>query len=175
MTVAESQRLFFALWPAPAVAELITERMAACLPRCRRIPPANLHITLAFIGDVEATKAVCVQQAADRISSREFTLNLSQTGFWRRPGVVWIAPETTPAALIQLHGDLSRALKDCGCQPETRPYHPHLTLCRKARHGPTTGMIEPITMLINEFVLVQSRLSAAGAEYKILRRWPPAR
>ena len=59
MQAGESaQRLFFALWPDPAVRAAlagVTARLP--LPRGRLTPPQNLHVTLVFLGAAAAVRS----------------------------------------------------------------------------------------------------------------------
>lgn len=171
---SEKQRLFFALWPDTETLNFIQASTAEPLESVhgRIIKPEKCHFTLAFIGEVDSLTRECLQQAASGVRGQRFKLVLDQLGHWRRPRVVWLAPRETPEALLQLQSDLSLALLECGYQPETRAYKPHMTLMRKANHGPKITEIDPVPMAVSDFVLVCSETHSTGAEYKIIQSWP---
>jgi 2'-5' RNA ligase len=165
-------RLFFALWPDDAVRERLAA-VAATLPdRCgRRVRPENLHLTLCFLGQVGEAHEDCLLQGAAAIRLPAFRLSLSRLGWFRRAGVVWLAPEETPGDLTDLVGQIRAVVRDCGLAADTRPYQTHLTLTRKARRP--AGQVDPgpIHWDIDEFCLVESVTRAGGAEYRVRQRW----
>src|SRR3989344_2637108 len=167
-----TQRLFFALWP-PAELSHELYRLAGNSLRDdgRRVAPENIHLTLAFLGSVDALFRECAEQAAAAIRGESFTLRLEQLGSWPKSGILWVGPGETPAPLLDLVRQLNAALAGCGYEAETRPCAAHLTLARKvhAHHAP--HIVEPRTWEIDRFHLVQSHTHADGARYEILRTW----
>lgn len=170
----ESSRLFFALWPDAALRALIAQRVQVGLRRGggRPVRADNMHITLAFLGEVEAERIDCIRDAADGVQAPAFTLRLERLGYWRRARVVWLGPperHPEPPAVV---ARLWEALMPCGCEPESRPFFPHMTLTRKANRGPRARSIDPIDWRVSEFALVSSNLYEDGVQYEVLRRWP---
>lgn len=171
----ETCRLFFALWPEPAVAEQIRRAVAGSLAGCdgKRLAVGHLHITLVFYGRAGAGELACLQQAAGAIRGQPFQLRLERLGHWPKPRVTWLAPAVVPAALIALQSDLSQSLVDnCGYQAEKRSYRPHMTLTRKSKRAPMLAEPEPIQWQVRQFALVSSITHPEGAEYKVLKQWP---
>lgn len=169
-----TQRLYFALWPPIELSHEL-HRLAGNVLRGgagRRVMPENIHLTLAFLGSVDASFRECAERAATAIRAASFTLRLEQTGYWSRPGILWVGPDQTPPSLIQLVQALNAGLAGCGYEAERRPYAAHLTLARKARLHHTVPSMEPRAWEINRFHLVQSHTHADGAHYEILRSWP---
>jgi len=171
--MADRQRLFFALWPAEKLQRQWAEMARARLGDLdgRLVPHRNLHLTLAFLGDVDEARRRCVEAAADGIEAATFSITLAQLGYWRRSRVIWLGPRQTPPALQSLVGQLQESLKSCGFQGAGRDYRPHMTLMRKARRRPPRVVFEPLAWRVDRFVLARSRLSSAGAEYEILKVW----
>ena len=103
------------------------------------IPPGNLHLTLAFLGDlgfeaVEAAGAAVVEAAKER---RGWTLRWSGAGVFptpSRPRVLWLGVDGGDA-LVDAHRALIVALAASRLPVEERPYRPHLTLARVRRLG----------------------------------------
>lgn len=170
---AERQRLFFALWPdddtRSALASIARERLAGM--RARLVPAENLHLTLVFLGSRDAECRACMEHAAGRLSARAFTLELTRTGYWSRPRVLWTAPNRTPEALVVLASTLNDALVQCGHEPESRPFRAHITLARKVRGPLEESMHAPVRWRVGEFCLIASRTLPEGARYTRLASW----
>jgi len=137
MMAAARQRLFFALWPdddtRAALARLARRQLQS--GNGRLIDAHNLHLTLAFLGPVDAAFRACAERAADSLAAPAFELEFQRLGYWPRPRVLWAAPERSPEALTGLVSMLRKALAACGQEPESRPFEAHMTLARKVR-GP---------------------------------------
>ena len=169
----ETQRLFFALWP-PAGLGRELYRLAGDILRDgagRRVLPENIHLTLVFLGSVNASFRVCAERAATTVRAEPFTLLLEQVGYWPKSGILWAGPRQTPPPLLQLVRELNAGLAGCGYEAEQRSYAAHLTLARKARPRQAIPSMESRAWEINRFHLAQSRTHADGARYEILRSW----
>ncbi len=172
-SIMSEPRLFFALWPSPAVRDALA-RLAGRFAKHPGRPHQqdDLHMTLVFLGPVAASKLGCITQAADQIHSSGFHLSLHHLGFWSRPRILWAAPESTPEPLSELMQGLQEGLADCGFKAETRPYRPHVTLLRKSYPVGSDTLEPPIDWSVNEFVLAESaNPQAGGRRYRIVRRW----
>jgi 2'-5' RNA ligase len=172
MAEAPRQRLFFALWPDEAVRRQLAG-YKPLLRGCggRPVAPGNLHITLAFLGSVDAATRRCMEQAADTISLPPFTLLLNELGFWRRPQVVWLGTDVPPEPLLSLAAALKQAMLACALEPDARPFQAHLTLMRKARRAPEGEPPAGITWPVSDFALVVSETRPEGVRYEVVRRW----
>jgi len=172
-----SQRLFFALWPEPEMARAIWQATAGLVPKGvgRRLKPEHIHITLAFLGAIEADQQACVIQAAGGIQGEAFTLQLDEAGHFPRPQVVWLGSRQIPPALQTLHTKLvTQLMRQCGFAPETRPFVPHLTLWRKIKRVNLPETLGPVAWPVSRFVLARSRTLPEGADYSIVQQWPLA-
>lgn len=174
MSVPE-QRLFFAIWPDDATRRRL-EDVVGQLPahRGRAGHPLDWHITLVFLGRVEASRLPCVTEAADAVVAAPFRLRIDQLGYWRRPRIIWCAPSLVSDGLSRLVEDLSERLKSCGFKPEKRRYTPHLTLVRKARLIDGCELQPPLNWQARDFVLVASH-SGKPPRYQVLQRWKLAK
>ncbi len=168
-TLDTPQRLFFALWPSDeARAALAGWRDALPRPGGRPTAARNLHLTLAFAGDVDAETRTCLEQAAARVRGEPFSLPLDRLGVFKR-GLLWTGPADCPAALSTLAGDLAGVLRDCGVRPDPRPFHAHITLIRRM-NGRLPGVDPPgLTWQAKAFCLVRSR---PGQGYEVLKTYP---
>jgi len=169
----ETQRLFFALWPDPALQQRLAQAAAALLPHDagRRVREENLHCTLVFLGAVEAAQRLCLEDAASLVRAEPFTLMLDRLGYFRRPQVAWLGCTTIPAALKALVAGLSYGAASCGFPPEQRPYAVHLTVARKLRRDPGRLPLMPIAWSVRQFALMESVSEPDGVHYRPLRFW----
>jgi RNA 2',3'-cyclic 3'-phosphodiesterase len=178
-------RLFVALEIPSAVREnlaaLINELRAADLPslknRARWVRAENLHVTLKFIGHVDAGKldAICAALTGVR-SDAAVELRFHGLGFFpndRRSRVLWAGAEGSPN-LAALAGEIDARLSKLEIPSETRDFSPHLTL---ARFDPP-GISELLRaaaqknaarefggVRAREFHLFESKTRPTGAEY----------
>ncbi|WP_017348501.1 RNA 2',3'-cyclic phosphodiesterase [Pantoea sp. A4] len=170
-----TQRLFFALsLPKPLPQQLVNwraEQFAA--EDGKPVEAANLHLTLAFLGDVSDTTSARLQQAAARIQQPGFQIELNDAGHWPRPGVVWLGCQRAPRGLLQLASLLRSQAARHGCPQSTQPFHPHITLLRHATQRvalPAPGFHWQFT--VEHFGLYSSSFSRGRTRYKQLARWP---
>ena len=125
------------------------------------------HVTLAFLGDADAQKAVL---AAGRVTGTIHSLPIEQARHWRENNIVWAGPRETPLALAALFKSLSLELYREEFILERRPLTAHVTLIRKAR----TARLPPLPAVewpVREFLLVRSSLSSKGSTYEPLERF----
>lgn len=170
-----TKRLFFALWPNRTLRQHLLRVQGECLPSpiTPPSPAANLHLTLAFLGQVETAQQACLEQGAAGLHLPAFSFRLDRLGYWRKPRILWIGCSATPAALHQLAAALAEVMRSCGLQPEARPYRPHVTLARKQKQGPETPLPLPsLHWEARDFVLAESVSRPGGVLYRILQRWP---
>ncbi len=178
MAEAEVRRLFFALWPDTGVRVRLAELLGRIpTERARPVHPDDVHLTLQFLGPVPAARYACLGEAADALAAeglQPIVLPLQRLGYWKRPKVLWCAPETCPAPLGMLVQALGERLTRCGFTPEARAFAPHVTLARKCPAGLNAALapLEEIPWTAREMVLVESLPVARPPRYQILRRWP---
>jgi 2'-5' RNA ligase len=155
-------RLFFALWP-PREAALALERWAQPLEgRCT--PADKIHLTLAFLGEAEAQKAIA---AARRVQVGQFWLPLEEARFWGHNGIVWAGPRRIPEELARLAETLQLELYKEGFILERRPFAAHVSLLRKAAAPGALPPLPQIEWPVKEFALVGS----ADGSYETLERF----
>ena len=167
-------RLFFALWPdARACAELAA--LAGEVSRRsggRPVPAAKLHLTLVFLGEVDAARIPALSRAADETRAAAFDLALGHLGAFTRSGVAWAGSLRPPGELIALQADLGRRVGEAGFAPDERAFAAHLTLARHVRVPVATQAIAPVAWRVGSFALVET-VRGEGA-YRTLAEWPLA-
>jgi 2'-5' RNA ligase len=168
------RRLFFALWPDAATREAIVGETAAAVEasRGRAVPADNLHITLAFLGNVDSALASALLRLTPP-SAGAFDLTLERLTFFRRARMLWFEPREVPVALAGLDAALWRTLEArFDCVREKRRFRPHMTLARKAR--PVVARCAPVHWRVDTLVLVESRPRDGGSAYTVVASWPLA-
>lgn len=169
------RRLSFVLWPEESTREELTEVLALFPQKISDnwMSPDNLHITLAFIGSVDAEWRDDLKAAAAKINVEEFELSLDKISYWPNPLLLCLTPSYVPAALEQLATELVANLAEAGFDLEKRPYRPYLTLARQSAYPPQEIQLPwPILWKARSFALVESRPQGLGVAYEILETWP---
>ena len=140
--------------------------------KVRWIPPANYHLTLAFLGDIRpsqvgllhdlAREAVAQQPASD--------FQLQQLA-WFPSGLkprMLVAMPASSSALTDLHARLGRLLLQQGFRIEKRAFRPHITLARFKQLNATFDLAAEaidIRCELDELVLFSSTMSGSGSRY----------
>jgi len=173
-----TQRLFLALWPDEGVRTRLAQvrDLVAAHHHGKPVDAQNLHITLAFLGSVDAERQRCAEAAAAAVAVPSFTLILDCLGHWPRPKVSWVGSASTPDAMNELMAYLRRTLTRCGFELDNRPFRPHVTLLRKAhgKAGFPPLLAPPVEWPVTQIHLVASLTHPEGAEYRIVGTWPLA-
>ncbi len=178
--VLSMPRLFTAIEIPPDVAAQLTG-LRGGLPGARWIDPANYHLTLRFIGDVEMAMAEAAAEALSRIDRAPFDLTLSGVHALgtRKPSAI-VAKAASSPALIELQAEQERLMQRIGLPPEGRKYTPHVTIARLAPRatrgaaeylGFRGGFVSP-PFRVDRFVLYSSRDSVGGGPYVLEEAYP---
>ncbi|MGJ7516974.1 RNA 2',3'-cyclic phosphodiesterase [Pseudomonas baetica] len=166
------KRLFFALDCAPAQRKAIAQwRSALQLRNGRPVPVENFHLTLKFLGAVGTAQLadICTAAAAVRTSGERLTVVLNRLDVWRRAGVLVLAPEQSPPALLRLVYDLEQAVLPFTQEDAPREFRPHLTLARDFRAPVPESATPPEFFLrADRFALFESH----KGRYLPLASWP---
>lgn len=164
-------RLFVAVdlpKPARRALEPIQEEIRD-LDGIRVVPPGQLHLTLAFLGEAEPD---AVAAALGRVHERAFDLALTGLGRFRagRGGLIlWAGLEPQPA-LLALERAVSASLGPLA--PRRRPFKPHVTIARAKARAPRHRLqalleihreLRSSPMEVDLFHLYASRLRPEGA------------
>jgi 2'-5' RNA ligase len=182
-------RAFIALTPPVTLQQSFADVQAA-LQRCslafRWVKPAQVHLTLKFLGDISPETidpiAHAMQQAV--ITLTPFTMSIRSLGCFpnpTRPRVLWMGVDAPPDTLQPLHRRLEATLMPLGFAPDNHPFRPHLTLARgqqRVNSLQLTTVLEAYRdrhfgeMFVEHVSLLQSQLHRDGAVYTMLRSVP---
>lgn len=146
--------------------------------------PANMHLTLRFLGDVPDGTPEVLGLILDDVAARfgPFDLRCEGLGTFgspRRPSVLWAGCVGADGRLERLQEAVEQAVVESGFPAERRRYHPHITLARIRRPadaGRLTSEVDSLrssafgTFRADELVLFRSDLSAQGPTHTPLHR-----
>jgi RNA 2',3'-cyclic 3'-phosphodiesterase len=178
---SERLRLFVAVdVPLALRQELSNAVERSTFPTARWTQVEGQHVTLKFLGWCETTLLEPICEQTDRVASagapfRAQVSGLGVFGSLRRASVLWAGIEDG-GACANLARALDASSSDLGFEREARAFTPHLTL---ARFRPAARIAELPPLLlqesafeVSELVLYRSHLSATGARYEALERFP---
>jgi len=173
-------RLFTGLEIPPSVAQSLA-MMRGGLPGARWIDPANYHLTLRFIGDIDDALAHEIAGMLGRVRRGAFELRLDGLLSFggRKPRAV-VAAVSPIAPLMELQAEHERILQRLGLEPEGRKYTPHVTLARLresssqqvADYLSARGHYRSASFAVSRFVLFSSRASVGGGPYVVEADYP---
>ncbi|MFF7058500.1 RNA 2',3'-cyclic phosphodiesterase [Achromobacter spanius] len=191
-------RLFFALWPSPPLAASLAEwAQAARLHSGGRVMRTEtLHLTLAFLGPVEAQLADTLAAATPDRCVPPGELALDHYGVFKRQRILWAGPreagldeaeahqsaphQSKPQrpeaqdALQAIHDGLWQWLAGYGLAAPPQPFRPHVTLLRNIeRDDPPPPPPDPLIWRYDRLVLVASESQTGGSRYRIVAQSRP--
>jgi RNA 2',3'-cyclic 3'-phosphodiesterase len=162
-------RVFFALWPdVDAVTRLA--RVAASLDLKspgRLVDAKNYHVTLAYIGEVAASRLAVLQQIGRSLQAPRCTITLDSLEFWPQSGAVVAAVQETPPGLLSLWAQLHEATGLPRAQLRA-----HVTLARKVAQPPVLQAMSPVFWQARSFDLVRSETGGTESAYTVVDTWP---
>lgn len=183
-------RLFVAVTLPPAVRDVLAgviERLrAADLRGVRTVAPDGVHITLKFLGNVDAGRVPALAEALSAAGegAGPFELALQGVGAFpdeRAPRVLWAGVSGDTQALGALALRVDEACARLGFPRERRAFSPHLTIARlrdtataedRRRAGDAlagVGLDDATGFDVEAVHLIKSTLTPSGARYATLR------
>jgi 2'-5' RNA ligase len=141
------------------------------------VRPENLHLTLAFLGEVEPARIPGLEAALRReaAGATPFPARTAAAGAFPSHGalrVVWLGVEPA-AAFVELARVARAACTEAALPFDGKPFAPHLTLARCKTPWPATarerlaelGPREPLAFEVGAIALVASELGETGPRY----------
>ena len=181
-------RLFVAI----ALPEPLRAAIARLQGRFRRegvraglIPPANIHLSLQFLGDVDSAILPPLHEQLAAVATRftPFELTVGELGRFGRPDsprVIWLGT-TEPEVLGQLAVAVRAAAQSVDLTLDERPFKAHITLAR-VRHAhqraPMRHALKHVripelgSFPVDSFDLVRTQLTPDGARHKPQAHFP---
>lgn len=145
----------------------------------RWAPLGNQHITMKFLGgveadDVPAVAAACLRSAEAVECSEIRVEGLGAFPNARRARVLWAGVRDDVDLLATLAARLETELAPLGFEPEGRAFTPHLTLARFRSPVDVRPLIDSTIFrstpfLVEHLHLYRSHLSPKGARYEVVQ------
>jgi 2'-5' RNA ligase len=173
-------RLFVALDIPEEIRRRIDEFVRELRPRAphaRWVRVEGIHVTLKFIGEVPPERAERIRKALAPVrAAAPVAMAFRGAGFFpgeKHPRVFWVGIEASPV-LAELAAEIERRLDPLGIAPETRAFHPHLTLARFERPADAGDLARAVaegagsdfgSTTERQFYLYQSKIARGGAQY----------
>lgn len=168
--VSDRARLFLALVLPQAIVDRLVPWQHAELAGGRVVDPANLHVTLAFLGSTPADDVGRIVEALRASARSAEPPVLTVSGYRETRSVGMLVLDDRERRATRLAEDLHGRLEALGAyERENRPWLPHLTVLRFRRPPrlrpslPDVGEIVP-----SEAAVYLSVLRPSGAQYEIL-------
>lgn len=140
------------------------------------VKESNLHITLAFLGDISLVQSQQIVAGLRDVLSEISAFALESSSLMAFPSeesprilAMVLIPK---GPLIGLVDRIKTVLKQCDIPVELRPYVPHLTIGRIKHPSPLTTLgeiaIPPVSIEVNTVSLFRSELTPKGPVYSAL-------
>lgn len=97
--------------------------------------PDNLHLTLAFLGEVPEEMVDELKLLMDELEVPKLNLSFSNVGCFRSDSELWWIGLEYNKALSDLQRKLIKRLKEAGFKPDDKMFKPHITLSRRMNVG----------------------------------------
>ena len=174
-------RLFVAI----DIPETIQEEvggMGRSIPNARPVPTDQLHLTLKFIGEIEESRILGIDDALKKITQPEFSISLKGVGIFPprgAPRILWAGIEPVDRT-VALRNSIEKNLAAIGIPRDSRKFAPHLTLAR-LRNCPILSLqqflagnafLQTPEFSVEYFHLYSSWLTKKGALHTIESSYP---
>lgn len=134
----------------------------------------DFHLTLKFLGDVDADKVDKIKAALTNVDFTKFTAKTSRLGVFPDENlirVVWAGLEPKET-IVGLQQEIENNLSDLF--PKDTRFHPHLTLARVKSVKDKKAFIRQLNKIptkeiefsVNSFKLIKSNLAPGGSVYE---------
>jgi 2'-5' RNA ligase len=167
-----------------AVGKLI-DKIGRLPGRVRFVGPEQMHLTLAFLGDVPAERVAEIAAAMKRATAgvEPIVFGLEGLGAFpdlRQPRTFWVGV-TDAGGFGWLQAALEAELAGLGFKPKNREFHPHITIGRvkeldrrtdyEALLGDRCGFAGP-EQLADKMLLISSELAPTSPTYTVVATVP---
>lgn len=185
---AKSVRAFIAIRmnsrSEDAISAAINELSSASGDAVRWVKPANLHVTLKFLGPaVDPRRLEPLAEALHEVAAATIEFDAVARGFGAfpnldRPNVIWVGIQGAESGtLAALAARVDNATALCGFERENRRWNGHLTIGRVRNHRPSAEFRDAARAMaerefgvsrIESLTLYRSHLSDEGSRYEPL-------
>ncbi len=151
------------------------------------VRPENLHMTLAFLGDItqEQAERASAAMAGAAVRHSSFPVQFDCVGAFpgeRFPRILWAGIRAGAERMVALGEDVRAGLNGIG-QEEDKPFVPHVTVGRVQSAHQGRGLRERLAQIQSVWVatpvetigvirLYESKLERSGPTYRAAGEWP---
>ena len=168
------------------LADVINRLQQRGVSGIRWVRPEGVHLTLKFLGDVDAGLLEGILAAMERAAQGTASLSLALSGIGafpspKSPRVLWVGLGGELELLRELQARIDKELHQaCGFSRERRAFTPHLTLGRtrenisadeRRKLGAVLAEVAleaEVSWDVGEVHLIRSTLTPSGAVYDVL-------
>ena len=150
------------------------------------VKPANLHLSLKFLGEISLKQLKCTQQIIAEIikTTLPFEIKLETLDVfpnYQQARIIWIGTNQVPLKLKQLVDQLETKLLEIGLPEKQHPFRAHITLGRIKNTLISSDFERGLDKVKNDcrdanlkfntsgITLFQSVLGPSGPTYSILK------
>jgi 2'-5' RNA ligase len=147
----------------------------------RWLEPEDYHITLRFVGDIDARAAHDIAETLGDIRRPKAAVRFEGLSWFGgdKPRAIVARVKADPA-LMDLQAEQERRLRRIGVEAETRKYIPHVTLARLrgvrqaavADYLAARGALQAEAFTAERFVLYSARDGTGGGPYVVEAAYP---
>jgi 2'-5' RNA ligase len=141
--------------------------------------PGGMHLTLKFLGEVEAGRIQEIQAALVESIHAFRPISIAVEGLggfptMHAPRVIWLGIKEPSGELLSFQKRVDQAVAPLGFPPEMREFHPHLTLGRVKSPKGRDVLVQVLKALdpgrlgewrLEELNLMQSMIQPDGTVY----------
>jgi len=166
----------------PASVKDRLSEIAEGLPGADWTDPSQYHLTLRFLGEVDGPAFLDLREGLAAVAARSFHLTLRGLGVFPlrgAPETLWIGAENN-AELKSLRNKIESLVVRRGQPPESRKFHPHVTLARVRGSRPEWvgayvaghSLFTVPEIAVQSFALFSSKLTPEGSVHTLEREYP---
>jgi len=110
-----------------------SQRIPSTAPALRWVSPQRWHVTLAFLGEVDAGRIPRIEEALEEVSAGIAPMTgVRLSGVGTFPGALWagLSPTQRDSPADRLARAVQHGMRTVGVAVESKPWQAHLTLAR---------------------------------------------
>ena len=166
-------------------AEALQQTLLAAGVSAKWVDPNGMHLTLAFLGDMNPNELPLVIKAVQNAGKMvpPFSVQIAGVGAFpnlRRPKIAWVGMTEGTEEFIALHDAVANSLEAANLyRREDRGYRPHLTLGRVKADEDSTTLATAFAkhadwiggrVGVERLTIFSSEMQRNGPEYSVLGR-----
>ncbi len=174
-------RLFISIDLPERIKDDISDLYMA-IPGAKWVGHLQLHLTLRFIGETDNLTENKIISVLSTVKVPPFEITIKGVGHFpprKHPVVLWVGI-TENLELLRLQSKIEKALTSIGIAPDTRRFHPHITIAR-LKESPIEKVALFITsnslfstepFAVSQYHLYSSFLKKEGAYHQLEASFP---